>query len=87
MADSPEQKETKQLTTGEDGDKSLVAKVKDTAGALKDRAIDEAKGYSDPQDTQLWKSIFSVSHDPSAAAPVLQSSHLRCRNHCHGTDT
>ena len=65
MADSPEEKETKQLTAGEDGDKSLVAKVKDTAGALKDRAIDEAKGYSDPQDTQLWKSIFRVSHDRS----------------------
>ncbi|HEX2271314.1 MAG TPA: DUF4405 domain-containing protein, partial [Pyrinomonadaceae bacterium] len=65
MADNPDPKEPKQLTQGEEGDKSLVAKVKDSAGALKDRAIEEAKGYSDPQDTQLWKSIFRVSHDRS----------------------
>ena len=32
---------------------------------LKDRAIEEAKDYKDPQDTQLWKSIFRVSHDRS----------------------
>ncbi|HKR14353.1 MAG TPA: cytochrome b N-terminal domain-containing protein [Pyrinomonadaceae bacterium] len=68
MADSPDPKDPnapKQLTDGEASDKSLVAKVKEGAGALKDRAIDEAKGYSDPQDTQLWKSIFRVSHDRS----------------------
>jgi cytochrome b6 len=67
MADSSDPKETKQLTTttGEEGSKSLVTRVKETGGALKDRAIDEAKEYRDPQDTQLWKSIFRVSHDRS----------------------
>ena len=59
-------KETKQLTTGEEGDnRSLIDKVKQTGGSLKERAIDEAKEYKDPQDTQLWKSIFRVSHDRS----------------------
>ena len=59
-------KETKQLTTGEDDrDKSMIERVKEGAGALKDRAIDEAKEYKDPQETQLWKSIFRVSHDRS----------------------
>ena len=61
----PDQKETKQLTTGEKSDTSLVQKVKDQTSALKDRAIEEAKTYTDPQDTQLWKSIFRVSHDRS----------------------
>ena len=65
MADSPDPKEPKQLTQGDDGKKSALDKVKEGAGALKNRAIDEAKGYSDPQDTQLWKSIFRVSHDRS----------------------
>lgn len=61
-----EPKETKQLTTGEEGDnRSLIEKVKQTGGSLKERAIDEAKEYKDPQDTQLWKSIFRVSHDRS----------------------
>ncbi len=59
-------KETKQLTTGEEGDKrSLMERVKETGGSLKERAIEEAKEYKDPQDTQLWKSIFRVSHDRS----------------------
>ena len=59
-------KETKQLTTTEEGDnRSLIEKVKETGGALKERAIEEAKEYKDPQDTQLWKSIFRVSHDRS----------------------
>src|SRR6187431_3384219 len=59
-------KETKQLTTGAEGDnRSLIEKVKETGGALKERAIEEAKEYKDPQDTQLWKSIFRVSHDRS----------------------
>jgi quinol-cytochrome oxidoreductase complex cytochrome b subunit len=59
-------KETKQLTTGEEGDnRSLMERVKQTGGALKERAIEEAKEYKDPQDTQLWKSIFRVSHDRS----------------------
>jgi hypothetical protein len=47
-------KETKQLTTGEDDrDKSMIERVKEGAGALKDRAIDEAKEYKDPQETAL----------------------------------
>ncbi len=32
---------------------------------MKDRALEEAKEYKDPQETQLWKSIFRVSHDRS----------------------
>src|ERR1041385_4022398 len=59
-------KETKQLTTGEEGDnRSFIEKVKETGGSLKERAKEEAKEYKDPQDTQLWKSIFRVSHDRS----------------------
>ncbi|HEY8413727.1 MAG TPA: cytochrome b N-terminal domain-containing protein, partial [Pyrinomonadaceae bacterium] len=58
-------KDTKQLTTGEEGNKRLVERVKEGTSALKDRAIDEAKEYKDPQETQLWKSIFRVSHDRS----------------------
>ena len=60
-------KETKQLTTtSEEADnRSLIEKVKDTSTSLKERAIEEAKEYKDPQDTQLWKSIFRVSHDRS----------------------
>src|SRR5215207_4551986 len=59
-------KETKQLTTGEESSsKSMLERVKDGTSALKDRAIDEAKEYKDPQETQLWKSIFRVSHDRS----------------------
>ena len=59
-------KETKQLTTGEEGDdRSLIERVKDTSSSLVERAKDEAKDYEDPQDTQLWKSIFRVSHDRS----------------------
>ena len=60
----PDQKETKQITGGEKGNTSLVGKVRETSTALKDRAIEEAK-LKDPQDTQLWKSIFRVSHDRS----------------------
>jgi quinol-cytochrome oxidoreductase complex cytochrome b subunit len=60
-------KETKQLTTttGEGEEKSLVSRVKEGTSALKGRAIEEAKEYKDPQETQLWKSIFRVSHDRS----------------------
>ena len=67
MADTQDPKETKQLTTttGDEGGKSLVEKVKEGTSALKDRAIEEAKEYKDPQETQLWKSIFRVSHDRS----------------------
>src|SRR6187200_470480 len=58
-------KKTKQLTTGEKAGVGLIEKVRDTGTALKQRAIEEVKGYADPQDTQLWKSIFRVSHDRS----------------------
>src|SRR6201993_5400628 len=61
----PEQKDTKQLTTGEPASAGLVERVRETGTALKQRAIEEAKTYKDPQDTQLWKSIFRVSHDRS----------------------
>ncbi|MDQ5846548.1 MAG: hypothetical protein M3539_14755, partial [Acidobacteriota bacterium] len=65
MDDSPDKKETKQLTEGEKTGASLTGKVREGAAALKERAIEEAKTYKDPQDTQLWKSIFRVSHDRS----------------------
>src|SRR5947207_14870178 len=62
-SERPEPNQTKQLTEGETSDKGFLERVKEDAGALKERAIDEAKTYKDPQDTQLWKSIFRVSHD------------------------
>src|SRR5216684_296751 len=64
MDEPKDQKETKQLTGGK-SDASLVERAKETAGALKDRAIEEAKTYKDPQQTQVWKSIFRVSHERS----------------------
>ncbi len=63
--ENPDQKETKQLTTGEKSSSSLMGKVREGSSALKERAIEEAKTYKDPQETQLWKSIFRVSHDRS----------------------
>ena len=65
MADDSDPKETKQLTSGDESNRSFLERVKEGSSALKDRAIDEAKEYKDPQDTQLWKSIFRVSHDRS----------------------
>src|ERR1700716_1366938 len=65
MDEKPEQKETKQLTGDEKAAGTLVERVKEGSTALKQRAIEEAKTYKDPQDTQLWKSIFRVSHDRS----------------------
>src|SRR3981081_4574474 len=64
MEDPKDQKETQQLT-GDKPNVGLVERAKETAGALKDRALDEAKEYKDPQQTQLWKSIFRVSHERS----------------------
>src|SRR5258708_2769606 len=64
MDEQKEQKETKQLT-GEKSDASLIERARETAGALKERAFEEAKEYKDPQQTQLWKSIFRVSHERS----------------------
>src|SRR5688572_30902319 len=65
MEETPDKKDTKQLTEGEKANTSLIGKVRETGTSLKDRAIEEAKTYKDPQDTQLWKSIFRVSHDRS----------------------
>ena len=65
MAESSDPKETKQLASGEEGSKGFLDKVKDTTAALTNRAKEEAQDYKDPQDTQLWKSIFRVSHDRS----------------------
>src|SRR5881392_1279422 len=57
-------KETKQLT-GDKTNVGLVERARDTAMSLKDRALEEAKDYKDPQQTQVWKSIFRVSHERS----------------------
>jgi quinol-cytochrome oxidoreductase complex cytochrome b subunit len=65
MDEKPDQKETKQLTGDEKSSAGLVERVKEGSTALSKRAIEEAKGYKDVQDTQLWKSIFRVSHDRS----------------------
>ena len=65
MDENPDKKETKQLTGDEKAGQGLLEKVKEGTSALKTRAIDEAKGYKDVQETQLWKSIFRVSHDRS----------------------
>src|SRR5216684_56671 len=66
MEENPDKKATKELTTGEKpGSAGLVARVKESTAEIKQRAIEEVKGYSDPQDTQLWQSIFRVSHDRS----------------------
>ena len=64
MDELKDQKETKQLT-GEKTDVGLVERAKVSAVALKDRALEEAKEYKDPQQTQVWKSIFRVSHERS----------------------
>jgi cytochrome b6 len=65
MDENPDKKETKQLTGDEKSSAGLLEKVKEGTTAIKTRAIDEAKGYKDVQETQLWKSIFRVSHDRS----------------------
>src|SRR5438876_10555140 len=65
MDENPDKKATQQLTTGEEPGGTLLEKVKEGSTALKQRAIEEAKTYKDVQDTQLWKSIFRVSHDRS----------------------
>src|SRR6185436_3444991 len=64
MDEKKEATETKQLT-GEKTNAGLVERAKDSAVALKDRALEEAKDYKDPQQTQVWKSIFRVSHERS----------------------
>src|SRR5947207_11194157 len=47
------------------GGGGLIEKARGQAVALRERAEAEAKAYKDPQQTQLWKSIFRVSHDRS----------------------
>src|SRR6185436_2187119 len=64
MDEPKDQNEPKQLT-GEKSEAGLVERAKTTAVALKDRALEEAKEYKDPQQTQVWKSIFRVSHERS----------------------
>src|SRR5712692_8370583 len=64
MDESKEPQESKQLT-GEQANVGLVERAKDTAVSLKDRAVEEAKDYKCPQQTQVWKSIFRVSHERS----------------------
>src|ERR1041384_8328019 len=44
---------------------ALIDKAREQGLALRDRAKKEFEGYKDPQQTQLWKSIFRVSHDRS----------------------
>src|SRR5438874_4590573 len=44
---------------------ALVGKAVEQGMALRDRAKKEMEGYKDPQQTQLWKSIFRVSHERS----------------------
>ena len=64
MDEPKDAQEPKQLT-GEKSNAGLVTRAKDSAVALKDRALEEAKEYKDPQQTQVWKSIFRVSHERS----------------------
>src|SRR3954453_19368369 len=61
----PDQQETKQIGTGGTTATNLLERVREEGTALKQRAIEEAQTYKDPQQTQLWKSIFRVSHDRS----------------------
>src|SRR5215210_2274970 len=65
--ENPEVKtqETRQLTDGNGEKAGLLERVRAEGTALAERAKEEAEGYKDPQQTQLWKSIFRVSHDRS----------------------
>src|SRR6202171_6220165 len=63
--DRSDQKETKQLSDGEQTDAGIVDRLREGGAAFTKRAKEEAEGYKDPQQTQLWKSIFRVSHDRS----------------------
>src|ERR1051325_11721373 len=58
-------KETKEIGDGGGANVGLVGRVREDIASLKERAIEESKNYKDPQQTQLWKSIFRVSHDRS----------------------
>src|SRR3989304_3077461 len=50
------QQEKKALT-------ALLDQTKEQAKALKQRAVEEAKTYAEPEKTQLYRSIFRVKHD------------------------
>src|SRR5499427_2987290 len=65
MAEGEDPKEIKQLGEGEKTQTGLVGRLREGGTALSKRAVEEAKTYKDPQQTQLWKSIFRVSHDRS----------------------
>src|SRR5687767_15531475 len=64
MDEPKDPQEPKQLT-GEKTDAGLVTRAGQAAGDLYVRAKEEAKEYKDPQQTQVWKSIFRVSHERS----------------------
>jgi len=61
MAD--EKPEQPQGAGDKKGVSSLLEQAQEKARALKDRAVEEAKGYREPQKTQLFRSIFRVKHD------------------------
>src|SRR3954447_26171819 len=61
----PDKPETKQLTEGEKKDAGLVGRVRENAESISKQAAEELKALKDPQQTQIWKSIFRVSHDRS----------------------
>src|SRR5258705_4010983 len=63
--ENSDSKETKQLTEGQSSGTGIIDRVRETGAVLKDRAVEEVKTYKDPQDTQVWQSIFRVSHDRS----------------------
>ncbi|HYX41912.1 MAG TPA: hypothetical protein VE821_09460, partial [Pyrinomonadaceae bacterium] len=63
----PERPDGPDVKTEEEQSKAtaLIEKAREQGLALRDRAKKEFEGYKDPQQTQLWKSIFRVSHDRS----------------------
>src|SRR5256714_15298057 len=69
--DGPDGQEVKTEEVERDADgqgsktTALIGKAREQGVALRDRAKKEIEGYKDPQQTQLWKSIFRVSHDRS----------------------
>ncbi len=59
MAEEPEAKQE----NGKKGGTALLDQAKEQARALKQRALEEAKTYKEPDKTQLYRSIFRVKHD------------------------
>src|SRR3989337_469107 len=76
--------ENKQKPNNQQEKKALTAlldQAKEQAKALKQRAVEEAKTYAEPEKTQLYRSIFRVKHDDqprNRALSVLSNvfSHL-----------